>query len=326
MNPHRRLIIAAAGALLSLAPRIQAQQAKTYRIGWLAHGRTMVGSRALDAFRSGLRDLGYVDGRNLNIIERWSDASMEDSDRLAVELVQLEPDLLVTTSAAILSAVKAGARMPVVFAFSGDPVVANLVESLAKPGRNLTGMSFLSLELAGKRMELLKEVLPGLKRVAVFANPQHPGKNAEFATAQDAARKLGYSIDYFELRTLAELNTAFQEIPKLRCEAIMVFPDARMMSFSDELAAFSAKAKIPTISGWTHFAERGNLMTYGPQFEQSFRHLATYVDKVFKGAKPGDLPVELPTKFELILNMKTARAIGIKMPNSIMVRADKVIQ
>jgi putative ABC transport system substrate-binding protein len=222
--------------------------------------------------------------------------------------------------------VRAGARMPVVFGFSGDPVVGKLVDSFAHPGRNLTGMSFLSLELAGKRMELIKEVMPGLKRVAVIANPQHPGQNAELATAQDAAKKLEIRIDYFELRSLSELNVLLEGISKSRSEAIMVFPDARTMSVSEEIAAFSRKTRIPAISGWTHFAEHGNLMTYGPQFEPSFRHLATYVDKIFKGARPADLPVELPTKFELIVNMKTARALGIKIPSSILLRADKVIE
>jgi ABC-type uncharacterized transport system substrate-binding protein len=325
MISRRSLLITGAAAMFAVAARALAQQPKVFRIGWLAYGRAMVGSRALEAFRAGLRDMGYAEGRNLSVMERWSDANNEESDRLAVELVQASPDLIVTTSAAVFSVVRAGARMPVVFGFSGDPVVGKLVDSFAHPGRNLTGMSFLSLELAGKRMELIKEVMPGLKRVAIIANPQHPGKQAELAAAQDAAKTLGVTIDYFELRSLPELSVALDAISKSRSEAIMVFPDARTMSFSDEIAAFSTKTHIPAISGWTHFAEHGNLMTYGPQFEPSFRHLATYVDKIFRGAKPADLPVELPTKFELIVNMKTAQALGIKIPRSIMLRADKVI-
>ena len=318
------LMALGAGALV--APLSSFAQAKTFRIGWLAYGRSMVGSRALDALRDGLRELGYAEGRNVSFIERWSDANFEESDRLAVELVRLNPDLIVTTSAAVLSVVRAGATMPVVFAFSGDPVVAKIVESFARPGRNFTGMSFLSLELAGKRMELIKEMMPGLKRVAVIANPQHPGRQAELAAAQDAALKLGLAIDYLEARSAPELDAAFAAMSKSRDEAIVVFPDARTMSMSEQFAAFSLKSRIPAISGWTYFADSGNLMSYGPNFQESFRHLTTYIDKILKGAKPADLPVELPTKFELVINMKTAKTLGIKVPQSILVRADRVIE
>jgi len=325
MTTRREFILALSAA--SLTPALPAlAQGKTYRIGWLAYGRAMVGSRALDALRDGLRELGYSEGRNLDIIERWSDATREDSDRLARELVRLNPDLIVTTAAAVFSVVRAGAAMPVVFAFSGDPVVARLVDSLARPGRNLTGMSFLSLELVGKRMELLKEMLPGLKRVGVIANPQHPGQQSEFRAAQDAASKLGVAIDYFETKSVPELDAAFAGIAKARDEAIVVFPDALTMSMSEQVAAFSLKSRIPAISGWTHFADSGNLMSYGPNFQESFRHLATYIGKILKGAKPADLPVELPTKFELVINLKTAKALGIKVPQSILVRADRVIE
>lgn len=315
----------AAGLLAAAGPNV-AQQPRVFHIGWLAYGRSMVGSRALEAFRAGLRDLGYAEGRNLSLIERWSDANTEESDRLAVDLVQSKPDLIVTTSAAVFSVVRAGARMPVVFGFSGDPVAAKLVDSYARPGRNLTGMSFLSLELTGKRIELIREVVPRLKRVAIIANPQHPGQKAELATAQEAAKILGVAIDYFEMQNLPELTAALAGIAKARSDVIMVFPDARTMSFSEEIAAFSVRHRIPSISGWTHFPEHGNLMSYGPQFEYSFRHLATYVDKILKGAKPADLPVEMPTRFELIVNMKVAKTLGLRIPNSILVRTDRLIE
>jgi putative ABC transport system substrate-binding protein len=169
-------------------------------------------------------------------------------------------------------------------------------------------------------------LLPGLKRVAVVANPQHPGRQAEFAAAQEAAKKLSLTLDYFAASTMPELEAAFAGISKARSEAIVVFPDARMTSFGAEFARFASKNRIPAVSGWPFFADAGNLMTYGPQFEASFRHLASYVDKIFKGAKPADLPVELPTKFELIVNLKAARELGIKIPQSILVRADRMIK
>ena len=303
-----------------------AQPARVFYIGWLAYGRSMVGAQALDALRAGLRDLGYVEGRNLSLIERWSEPSSEDADRLALELLRLNPDVIVTTSAAVLSVMRAGATTPVVFAFSGDPVVAKIVDNVARPGRNYTGMSFLSLELAAKRIELIKEVLPGLKRAGVIANPQHPGRQAELSAALEAATKLGIAVDYFEARTLPELDAGLAAIAKARCEAIVVFPDARTMSFTEQIAGFSLKNRMPAISGWTYFAENGNLMSYGPQFDVSFRHLATYIDKILRGAKPADLPVELPTVFELVINMKTAKALGIKIPNSVLGRANRLVE
>jgi putative ABC transport system substrate-binding protein len=325
-SPRRAVLKAGATALLLAALPSLAQQTRLFRIGWIAFGRSMGGSRALDAFRAGLRDLGYVEGRNVSIVERWSDVNREQTEQLAKELVESSPDLIVTVAAAVFPVVRAGAKMPIVFAFSGDPVVGKLVDSFAHPGRNLTGLSFLSLELVGKRMQLLKETLPALKRMAIIANPQHPGQQAELAAARDAAGKLGLATDYFQVRNGADLEQAFAAIPKSGSRAIVVFPDALTMSFSEPIAAFAARNRVPAISGWAHFAERGNLLSYGPRFEDSFRRLATYVDKVRKGVRPADLPVELPTKFELVINMKTAAALGITIPPPVLVRADRVIE
>ena len=327
MNNRRKLVIAlGAGALAVPFGSFAQQQGKVWRIGWIAYGRSMGGSLGLGAFRAGLRDLGYVEGRNVSLVERWSDVNPAQATQLASELVGSKPDLIVTVAAAVFSIVRAGAKMPIVFAFSGDPVVGKLVDSFAHPGRNLTGLSFLSLDLVGKRMELIREALPAMKRVAIIANPQHPGQEAELVASQDAAKKLGLAIEYLQVRNASELETAFAVIQKSRSEAIVVFPDALTMSFSERVAEFSRQNRIPAISGWAHFAEEGNLMAYGPNFEDSFRRLATYVDKIIRGAKPADLPVELPTRFELVVNMKTAKALGIKIPNSILVRADKVIE
>lgn len=325
MNTRRKLVIAlGAGALL---PRwAAAQQGRVFRIGWLSNDRAE-NSPFFDAFRGGMRDLGYVEGRNLVIEARWGEGSAERLDQLAAELVRSKPEIIVTQGGpATHPVMRAGAIMPIVFGYSGDPVEGGVVNSFARPGRNLTGVSFLSLDLVGKRMELLKEALPGLNRVAIIARPEHPGEQGELRASQAAAKSIGLVIDYHQVRNGAELEDAFAGIVESRSEAIVVFPDAFMMRYSEKIAAFAAKNRIPAISGWAHFADHGNFMTYGPNLRDVFRRLATYVDKILKAAKPADLPVELPTSVELVVNMKTAKALGIKIPNSVLVRATKVIE
>jgi putative ABC transport system substrate-binding protein len=239
----------------------------------------------------------------------------------------LKPQIIVTQGGpATYPVVRAGATMPVVFGFSGDPVEGKLADSFARPGRNLTGVTFLSLELVGKRMELLKEIMPGLKRVAIIANPQHAGEQGELRASQAAAKSLGLAIDYHQVRNDSELDTALAAILKSHSEAIVVFPDAFTMRYSETIAAFAAKNRIPAISGWARFAEGGNLMSYGPNLRDVYRRLATYVDKIFKGAKPADLPVELPTTVELVVNLKAAKSLGIKIPQSVLLRADRMIE
>jgi putative ABC transport system substrate-binding protein len=214
----------------------------------------------------------------------------------------------------------------VVFAFSGDPVEAKLVETLSRPGHNLTGLSFLSLDLAGKRMELLKEALPSSKRVAILTNPQHAGEQNELRASQAAARALGLTTEYFPASPSAELLDTLPIIAKSRSEAILMFPDVSMLRYSEPIAAFAIKNRIPAVSGWAEFAEKGNLLTYGPSLSERYGRLAVYVDKILKGGKPSDLPVELPTKFELVINLKTAKQIGVTIPPNVLARADRVIR
>jgi len=323
----RRSFVACAGiGLAAAALPVLAQRGKVHRVGWLSWGRSMGGSPAYEAFRGRLAELGYAEGRNLVLVDRWSEQDADESDRLAVDLLKANPDVVVTLSAAVRSVQRAGGKVPVVFAFSGDPVVAGLVESYARPGGNYTGLSMLSLELVGKRMELLRELLPQIRRIAVVANPQHPGRQAEFDASQAAAKALGITIDYHEARTGAQLEAVLPAITKARSEAIVIFPDATMMAMSRRVADFSIKSRIPAISGWSHFAEQGNVMSYGPNFRDSFRRLAGYVDKVLRGAKPADLPVELPTSVELCLNPGAARAMGVPIPQGLLLRADRVIE
>jgi putative tryptophan/tyrosine transport system substrate-binding protein len=325
MNDRRKLMVALGVGML--LPRwATAQQGRVYRIGWLANDRAD-NSPFFDAFRDGLRDLGYIEGRNLVIEARWGEGSAERLDQLAIELVRSKPEIIVTQGGpATHPVMRAGATMPVVFGYSGDPVEAKVVNSFARPGHNFTGVSFLSLELVGKRMEFLKKALPGLKRVAIIARPEHPGEQGELRASQAAAKSLGLVIDYYPVRKETDLEDAFAALMKSRSEAIVAFPDALMMRYSEKIAAFAVNNRIPSISGWAQFAERGNLMSYGPNLRDIFRRLATYVDRIIKGAKPADLPVELPTTVELVVNMKAAKALGIKIPQSILVQATKVIE
>jgi len=325
MNTRRNILLAiSAGALMPLC--VLAQPAKVLRVGWLSNDKSAT-SPFYEAFRNGLRDLGYVEGSDLVIEAKFGEGYSERLDALAVELVQWKPQIIVTQGGpATYPVIRAGATMPIVFGFSGDPIEGKLVKTLAHPGGNMTGMTFLSHELVGKRMELLKEVLPSLKRASVLARPQHPGEQAELRTTQSAAKTLGLAINYEPVNSDAELDKALAATLKSNSEAIVAFPDAGMMRYGEQIAAFSLKHRIPAISGWAQFANSGNLMSYGPNLRDVFRRLATYVDKIHKGARPADLPVELPTSVEMVVNMKTAKALGLKIPNSILLRADKVIE
>lgn len=222
---------------------------------------------------------------------------------------------------------KAGpnAPIPVVFGFSGDPVEAKMVDSLARPGRNMTGISFMVLELAGKRMQLLREVLPKLTRVAVVAHPQHAGDQAERKAAEAAAGPLGIAVQYFELRGAAQLPDVLAAVGKSNSEAVVLFPVQNVINNRERIAAWALKHRIPTMSGWAQFAEGGNLMAYGPNLREASRRMAFFVDKILKGARPADIPVEQPTRVELVVNLKAARALGVSVPQSVLLRADNVI-
>jgi putative ABC transport system substrate-binding protein len=315
-----------AGAVALLPLRSLAQPAKVLRVGWISNDKSG-NSPFFEAFRSGMRDLGYVEGRNLTLEAKFGEGNSDRLDPLAVELVQWKPQIIVTQGGpATYPVIRAGAKMPIVFGFSGDPIAGKLVKTFAHPGGNMTGMTFLSHELVGKRMELLKEVLPSLKRASVLARPQHPGEQDELRTTQTAAKSLGLAIHYEPVTSDAELEKALDATLKSNSEAIVAFPDAGMMRYGEQIAEFSIKHRIPAVSGWAQFVNSGNLLSYGPNLRDVFRRLAIYVDKINRGAKPADLPVELPTSVEMVVNLKTAKALGLKFPNSILLRADKVIE
>ena len=321
----RTLAAALAGVPLTGALPAVAQPARTPRIGWISSDRS-AGNAGFEEFKRGLSELGYVDGRNLVIDARWGGGSMEGIEQLAAALIRSKPDLIVTQGPVTRTVGRMETSLPIVFAFSGDPVAAGFVDGFARPGRNMTGISFLSLDLVGKRMELLRELAPALRRVAILANPDHPGEPEELRVSQAAAKGLGLSVDYFAVRNAEELERALSGVVKSRSEAIVLFPDTGMMRYRERIAAFSVSRRIPAISGWAVFAASGNVMSYGPSQADGYRRLASYVDRILKGADPANLPVELPRKVELVVNLKVARELGLTIPNAILLRADEVIQ
>jgi putative ABC transport system substrate-binding protein len=279
------------------------------------------------AFRTGMRDLGYIEGRNLHIPAWWGEGSRDQLERSVPEILRARPDLLLAAGGLALGAlIRTGVKLPIVFSVSADPVEAGFVQSFARPGGHMTGISLFTLALVGKRLELLKEMLPGASKVALIANPQHPGETQELDAAREAAAKLGMTVRYLPVKGEAELDAAFGEIARHRDDAILAFADGFTMSFASRIAAFSLRQRIPAIDGWAPFAQQGNVMIYGPVIEEVYRRLAVYVDKIGRGAKPADLPVELPTKLELVVNLKSARAIGLKIPNAVLLRADSLIE
>ena len=323
---RRQLLGITAAGLLTAPTHNLAQPASLPRIGWLSADLSG-DTEFLDAFRQGMRDLGYAEGRNLVIDARWGERSAERVEQLAAALVASKPQLIVTqVGQATFPVKRAGATMPVVFGFSGDPVEAKLVQSLGRPGGNFTGMAFLSLELAGKRMQMTKEMMPRLKRIAIVCQPEHAGQPGELQVSQAAAKILGIQVDYFPVRSAADIDAAFAAMPKLRSEAVMVFPDALTARQRDQIAALAAKNRIPAVSGWALYADAGFLFSYGPNLRDSFRRLAYYADRILKGANPAELPVEQPATFEMVLNMKTAKALGLKVPQSILIQATRVIE
>jgi putative ABC transport system substrate-binding protein len=292
------------------------------RVGWLsAQGF----DEFFKSFVEGMAALGYVRGKNL-VIEDRVGASVEAVERHAAELAALRPVVIVTAGPAARAAARTAALVPVVFGFSGNPIDAGLSSDFARPDRNMTGVSFMALDLVGKRIELLKEMLPSLRRLAVLSNQLHPGEPREYAVTREAADRLGIALTYIPFKGPSEIETALASAAAARTEAGVVFPDGGMMARSATFAEFALRHRMPLISGWSTFPEGGNLMSYGPNVLASWRRLAYYVDRIAKGTRAADLPIELPTVVELVLNAKTAKALGLRIPQTVLLRADRVIE
>jgi putative ABC transport system substrate-binding protein len=266
-----------------------------------------------------------VEGKNVIYHARFGGG--EPLADIAAALVNERPELVVAAGGPAVAAVrKVSATVPMVFSFSGDPVIAGIAKSLAQPGNNASGMSLLSLDLVGKRMELLKEAVPHLKSVAILANPDHPGEQLERKAALASANALGLYNTYFQAQSLAELDAALAQIATANVEGLVVFPDALTITNRQRIAEAALKARLATVSGWGEFVDAGFLMSYGPNLQASYRRLGTFVDKVFKGANPGTLPIELPSVIELVVNTRTAQALKHDMPRSVVLRADRIVQ
>ena len=308
-----------------LAAQAQPTPGKTARIGYLSFRS---GPSYLDeAFRQGLRELGYFEGQNVSVEYRWADFKPDRASTLAAELVRLNVNVIVSTGGPIpaTAAKRATKTIPIVFT-AGDPVGSGLIARLDRPGGNLTGVSLLTVELNTKRLELLKEAVPTVSRVAVLANPANPVTAGALKDLEGAARALRVKLHVLEVRERHGIDDAFAAIARQRAGALLVVSDPMFQTQRERIVDLAAKHRLPGIFELREFAEAGGLLSYDTNVADMYRRLATYVDKILKGAKPGDLPVEQPTKFELVINLKTAKALGLAIPPSILSRADRLIE
>jgi len=323
------ICLALSTMLLALGLPAQAQQPKKIaKIGYLVPSNAAAHAPNFEAFRQGMRELGYVEGKTFVLELRYAEGRFERLPELARELVGLKVDVIVTVSDVAIAAVKRETQtIPIVMAPSTDPVGTGFVASLARPGGNVTGLSSMSPELSGKRLELLREVVPGLSRVAIIWNPDVRGAMYDYRETEGAARSLRLQLQSVEVPRAEDFDRAFSAITKDRAQAL-VLPTGNPVAFANrgQIASFAQKNRLPSIYGAKEYVDDGGLMSYGPSLPDMFRRAATFVDKILKGAKPADLPVEQPTKFELVINLKTAKQIGVTIPPSVLARADKVIK
>jgi putative ABC transport system substrate-binding protein len=328
---RRREFIGLLGGAAAWPLAARAQQAtKIPRVGWITLGSPAGGVADIfsyyDSFRAGLADLGYIEGSNIVLIPRSAQGVPERLHGLIDELLAQDVAMIVSPGPAIRVVRDKVKSLPVIFAFSGDPVAAGLVDTLARGKGNLTGLSYMAVELNGKRIDLMKELIPTVSRVTLLTNPIHPGEQLEVAESQRVAAALGISLQYLQVRTPAEFDAAFRVMSDSKTQGIVAVPDNLIMLERTRLAEFAKDKRIPVISGWSELAHSGGLMTYGPNSSKFFRRLAVYVNKVIAGVSPGEIPIEQPTTFELVINLKTATALGIEIPPTLLARADEVIE
>jgi len=279
------------------------------------------------AFREGLRELGYVEGQNIEIESGWAEGNYDRLPGLAADLVRLKVAVILTYGTPASQAAKrATATIPIVMAAIIDPLASGLVTSLARPGENLTGQSMMSPDLVEKQLEILKEVVPKVSRVALLHNPANPGNAPQVRHAQNAARALGVRLQLLGARGSSEIDSAFAAMTNEQAGAVIVLVDAMLQDNRTRITDLAARNRLPAVYGLSEYAEAGGLSAYGPNRLDMFRHAATYVDKILKGVKPGDLPVERPNRFELIINLKTAKALRLTIPPALLQRADQVIE
>jgi putative ABC transport system substrate-binding protein len=323
------IILAVAFAILAFAQPVYSQQPKKVpRIGILVAGSPSSDAAWIEAFRQGLRELGYVEGHSIVIEYRYGEGKTARYPALVTELVQLKVEVIVVGGAtATRAAKKVTTLMPLVMANVTDPVALGLVASLARPGGNITGVTNLAPELGEKRLELLKEIVPQLSRVAVLGDPSSPSHAPGWRETESAARKLGVQVRSLEVRAPnPDFAGAFSAITRYRADALLTLSQPLIRVHRKQIVDFTAKQRMPAIFHTQKFVEAGGLMSYAADVIELYRRAATHVDKILKGAKPADLPVEQPTKFKLVVNLKTAKALGVTIPRSILLRADQVIE
>ena len=318
-------LLGGAAAVWPLAARGQ-QREKLPTIGFLGAASASAMKSWLDAFVARLRELGWIEGRTVAIEIRWAEGRRERVAEIAAEFVQLKVDVIVTSATPpTLAAKQATAVIPIVFAAVSDPVGPGLVASLARPGGNVTGLANQTSDTAGKKLELLREAVPGLRRLAIMANVGNPASVLEMGEVQATARTLGLEVTTSEIRRAEDIAPAFEAL-KDRADALYLGPDPLMNTNRTRVNILAVGARLPTMQGAREYVEAGGLMSYGPNFPDQFRRVADFVDKILRGTKPADIPVEQPTKFDLVINLTTAKALGLEVPPSLLARADEVIE
>jgi ABC-type uncharacterized transport system substrate-binding protein len=323
---RREFITLLGGSAVAWPLAAHGQQSKVFRIGFLGPASASATAPWVDALRAGLRDLGYREGKNVRFEFRWAEGNDDRLPDLAADLIHLDVDVLVTYGTpGTRAARQATTAIPIVMAVSGDAVATGLIVSLARPGANITGSTIFNPELCAKRLELLKEALPRTRRVAILLNPDNPVSGPNFQAAELTARSLGLELQQFEVRASNEIKSAFSEMASTPIDAVSIFEDAVLFANTRSIADHASAQRLPSI-GYLDLAEAGGLIAYGVNFPDIFRHAAVFVDKILRGATPSQLPVEQPTKFKLVLNLKTAKALGLEVPPMLLARADEVIE
>ena len=323
-----RLIVTLALSILSWSPPAQAQQPKKVpRVGFLGNSTTALEANLIGPFREGLRDLGYVEGKNILIEYRWAEGKYERFPALIAELIASKIEVIVTAGTpASLAVKKATTSIPLVMIAVGDPIGTGLIASLAHPGGNITGLTSIAVDLEGKRLELLREVIPKLSHIAVLWNPASPFQVVSEKELQAAAQVMRIKVLSLGVQAQEQLDNAFATIRRERPGALLVLADRLFLHNRARIMDFAVQNRLPGVHAYVELVEAGGLMSYGPSYADMHRRAATYVDKILKGAKPADLPVQRPIKFELVINLKAAIALGLTIPQSVLYRADKVIK
>ena len=322
MDPRRRsLVVLAVSALL--APLPASAQRRPVRLGWLSY--LPEPDPALGLLRDGLRDLGHVEGQSYVLTARYANNDFTRLPALVDELMAERIDILVSRGPSVDFTTRVRNRVPVVFVVSGDPVAAGFADSLGKPGRNMTGMTFMATELCAKRVEMLRELLPGAKRIALLSNPEHAGELIEYRVTEDSARRVGAEVTRFLVQKPEQLAPAFAAISAAKFDAVLVFPDSLTLNRRKEIAALAAESRIPCMYGWTEFVDAGGLVSYGPTISEGFRALAVFTDRILKGGDASTIPIEQARGISLTLNMSAAKALGLKVPPALLARADRIV-